>query len=100
MNRLLIALICALLAAAWATAAPAQSKPNKSLAVDGSFHRAHVNKARLDCGTCHGAKSQADMLVLSTNRTHSANLPAPVDPAACLTCHRGDGKFAWYGKVK
>lgn len=100
MNRLLIALIYAPVAATWIAAAQAQSKPNKSMTAGGSFHRAHVNRAKLDCDTCHEAKSQVDMLVLSTNRTHSAKLPAPVDPAACLVCHQGDGKFAWYGKMK
>lgn len=100
MRRLLVMLACAALTVTVATGASAESKPNKSMALAGSFHRTHVNQVKLECNTCHGKKSASEMLVLSTNRTHAQNLPGPVDPAACLTCHKGDGKYAWYGKVK
>jgi cytochrome c553 len=100
MKGLLIALASALVLGTAPMAAQAQAKVNKSIALNGSFHRAHINKAKLDCGTCHGAKTQTEMLVLSTNRTHSTNLPGPVDPAACLACHKNEGKLGWYGKVK
>ena len=61
----------------------------------GSFHRAHTQKLKLSCDTCHAAELK-DVLFLRGAEV-SAGGPGPVDRAVCLSCHQAPAKPAWYG---
>jgi len=76
------------------TAKPAAS--TKSLdPVTGGFHRAHTQKLKMSCDTCHTAELK-DVLFLRGAEVSSGG-PGPVDRALCLGCHQAPAKPAWYG---
>ena len=61
----------------------------------GSFHRAHTQKLKLACDTCHGSELK-DILFLRGVEVAASGV-GPVDRATCAGCHQAPAKPAWYG---
>ena len=64
--------------------------------VKGKFHRVHIRKLKMSCGTCHSDQSN-DVLFLRRNDVVPAAMPGQVDRKVCLDCHKSPRKPSWYG---
>jgi hypothetical protein len=105
MSRLIAALLLGVavvafpVAAADSASAPQTSKPTAkkySMAVNGRFHRVHVKKLELSCGTCH-KKEQTDLLVVTNGEPLPKHSPGVVKRSSCLSCHNEGKEPAFYG---
>ena len=108
MKRLIAAVVLGMAMAALPAAAAddATTKPAakpaasaKSLdPVKGAFHRAHTQKLKMSCDTCHASELK-DVLFLRGAEVVASG-PGPVDRAVCLGCHQAPAKPTWYGATK
>jgi hypothetical protein len=108
MKRLIAAIVLGMAVAAMPAVAAddAAKKPAakpvasaKSLdPVKGSFHRAHTQKLKMACDSCHSSELK-DVLFLRGAEV-SAGSPGPVDRGICLSCHQAPAKPTWYGPTK
>lgn len=72
----------------------------KSMAANGSFHRVHKQKVKLDCEVCHETGPLPDnTLKLRLHEPLAKGSPGPVTSDACLGCHGKDQqKVVWYAE--
>ena len=62
----------------------------------GAFHRAHTQKLKLGCDSCH-ASALEDVLFLRGAEVSAKGAPGSVDRAMCLACHQAPAEPTWYG---
>ena len=108
MKRLLAAMVLGITMAALPAAAadvtttkPAAKPAASGKSLDpatGGFHRAHTQKLKMSCDTCHAAELK-DVLFLRGAEVVTSG-PGPVDRAVCLGCHQAPAKPTWYGATK